>query len=222
MIKPLKKYQIQLTPFNATKDWALSNVDNNDLLLYESTGSDDGLPFALEYVDYGDGSGYPNINSSCSIALEQQSDDLANYEQGLKVTGPFYPNSDPQNPDGTYQRPIYYQIRTVFYNTYCDPSKIWGLEKIDFEASETKKLLADQFLLLNVPQNVYGDKILPNTVNMIDETSDNPYYMTDDGNGNLFAGNNIFLKQQELGEFQNAYATGSTTYCDNYISGSFL
>jgi hypothetical protein len=218
MIKALKKYQIQMTPFNATKDWALNNTGNDDLLLFESTGSEDGIPFALEYVDYGEGNSYPIENSSCSIALEQQGDDLAIYNQGLKVVGPFYPETDPQNPDGTYKRPIYYQVKTTFYNTYFDPSKIWGSDNIDTELSKTKRVLSDKFYVLDIPKIVYGEKILPNTVNMVDETFDNSYYITDDGNGNLLAGTNVFLRQQVLGEFQNVFTAGYSTYCDAYFN----
>ena len=217
MIKALKKYQVQVTPFSATKEWNLNNTCNSNLLLYESTGSCDGSPYALEFIDYGDGSEYPMDNSSCSIALEQQPDDLATLEMGLNVNGIFYPETDPQNSDGTYQRSIYHQVQTMFYNLYLDPSKIWGLENIDFPLSQTQRLLSDEFRLIDVPRVVYGEKILPNSVVLHDTTTDNNYTITDDGNGNLFAGPNLFSSQQELGEFVNEFiANESSSYCDYY------
>jgi hypothetical protein len=212
MIKLLKKYQVQSTPFNATKKWSLNNTENDNLLLTE-----DGIPYALEFLDYGDGSGLPVDNASCDIALEQQDANLAIVEEGLNVTGIFYPNSDPQNIDGTYKRSIYYQVKTMFYNLYLDPTKMWGSEDIDFELSETKRKLSDKFRLINIPRTVFGDKIIPNTVIAYDDSSDNEYTITDDGNGNLFAGTNIFAYQQELGYFSNSFDANSTSsYCNWY------
>jgi hypothetical protein len=213
MIKLLKKYQVQSTPFDATKEWSLSNTDNNNLLLTE-----DDYPIALEFLDYGDGSGLPVDNDSCDIALEQQDTDLAIVEEGLNVTGIFYP-SDPVNVDGTYKRSIYYQVKTMFYNFYLDPTKIWGSEDIDFELSETKRKLSDKFRLINIPRTVFGDKMVPNTFVAYDNSLDNEYIITDDGNGNLFAGTNLFSYQQELGYFSNSFdANSSSSYCDWYWS----
>ena len=220
MIKLLKKYQIQTTPFNATNDWELSNDNNPDVLLFESTGSDDGTPFALEYIEYGDGSGYPTSSlGGCEIALEQQPDDLAISEQGLNVQGLFYPNLDPTNVDGTYKRSIYHQVQTMFYNTFRNPVELWGAEVFDFDLSQTKRTISDQFQLLDIPKNVFGDKIVPNSVIIYDNNFDNPYIITDDGNCNLFAGTNLFSKQQELGEYTNSFdATQTSSYCNGYFS----
>ena len=215
MIKPLHKYDTQTTPFLATKDWYINNTDNADVLLYESTGSDDGLPIALEFVDYG--SDYPTIGSFCDIALEQQSADLAITELGLNVIGIFYPELDPENIDGTYKRLIYSQIKTMFYNTYYDPTKMWGMENIDFPLSKTKKWISDEFRLINVPKNVFGDKIIPNSVIITDDTTDNEYIITDDGNCNLSAGTNLFSHQQEIRGHTNDFVLGFDHRCDNYI-----
>src|SRR5579862_156767 len=218
MIKLLKQYQVQTAPFNATKDWNLNNIDNDNLLLFESTGSDDGLPIALEFIDYGDGSEYPVDNNSCDIALEQQNDDLATNQTGLNVMGIVNTDTEPVNSDGTYQRSIYHQVKTMFYNNYLDPSKIWGIENIDFTLSKTQRILADEFRLMNIPRTVFGDKIVPNTVNLFDDTQDNDYTITDDGNGNLFAGTNVFSHQQELGEYINQFiANLSSSYCNAYF-----
>jgi hypothetical protein len=214
MIKLLKKYQVQLTPFNATKKQALNNTDAGDNLLL----TQDGYAIALQYIDYGDGSGLPVINSSCSIALNPMPYDLATVEQGLNITNSIvYPDSEPKNPDGTYKRSIYAQVKTMFYNNYKDPTKLWGEENVDFELSETKRHLTDQIQLIDVPRIVFGDKIVPNTINLHVDTSDNPYIIMDDGNGNLFAGINIFSHQQELGYFSNSFdAHSSSSYCDWY------
>lgn len=220
MIKLLKKYQIRSTPFDAAKNWALSNVENNDLWLMEDTGSE--VPVALQFLDYGDGSSTPFENSSCNIALEQQTDDRAIIREGQKTTGPFYADQDPTNPDGTYKRTIYSQVHTMFYNDYRNPTQMWGLENIDFDLSETKKMLTNKFRLISIPRLVYGDKIIPLSVELTDPTLDNLYTIIDDGNGNLFAEKNLFSKFQTLGEYSNHFATGSNSDCDYYWNPSHL
>jgi hypothetical protein len=213
MLKSLYKDDTQTTPFVATQNWEVSNVINEDLILMEHSGSA-GLPVALEYID-NELSG-PITASACNIALEQQELDLALFKDGLKVTGIFYPNSDPQNPDGTYQRCVYTQIAGMFYNNYRDPTKIWGLENIDFENSKTKRFITDKFKMFEIPQAVFGEKMLPNTIVMYDTTTDNNYTIVDDGNGNLFAGTNLFSRQQELGTYPNNFVTASDRGCDWY------
>lgn len=213
MLKALHKNDTQLTPFIVTKDWELSNVTNEDLVLMEHTGSP-GLPVALEYLEF---TPYNPITASgCNIAQEQQLDDLVYLRDGLRQTGLFYPNTDPVNSDGTFKRVVYSQISNTFYNSYRDPTKIWGIEQIDFDKSKTQRFITDEFKLLNIPRVVFGEKIIENTVVMFDTTNDNNYTITDDGNCNLYAGTNLFSHQQELGEFVNSFYSGSFPYCDFY------
>jgi len=213
MLKLLHKDDTQTTPFVVTKNWELSNVTNEDVILMEHSGSD-GLPVGIEYLIFGPN--FPVTASNCNVALENQTNDLARYRDGLKLSGIFYPDSDPKNNDGTYQRVVYSQVVNMFYNNYRDPTKIWGLEQIDFDKSQTKRFLADKFKMFEIPQLVYGEKMIPNTIVIYDKTTDNDYLITDDGNCNLFAGKNIFAHQQEIGEFVNGFVTGSLNYCDFY------
>jgi len=214
MLKLLHKDDTQNTPFVVTKNWELSNVLNEDSVLMEVSGSD-GPPVALEYLTL-----LPNnavtASNPCNVALEQQADDLVSYRDGTKLTGIFYPETDPTNLDGTFQRVVYAQVVKMFYNDYRDPTKIWGLERIDFDTSQTKRFLADKFKMFQIPQIVYGEKVIPNTVVMYDKTTDNDYIITDDGNCNLFAGTNLFSHQQEVGEYLNQFASGSSDACDFY------
>jgi len=217
MVKSLKRYQVQITPFEAAKNWALNNVDNNDLLLFESTGSDDGEPLDLEFIDYGDGVTTPFTSSECEIALEQQPDDKVGFRDGMNIVGSFYSDTDPVNVDGTYKRTVYCQVRTTFYNDYRNVTQLWGVENIDFENSKTKRRLTDKLRMYDIPRSVYGDKIVPNSVKIYDTSLDNDYIIADDGNGNLFAEKNLFSKQQELGDFANEFQTGSNDDCCVYF-----
>lgn len=219
MLKEFKRYQIQTIPFQAVKNWALSNTQNDDLLLFESTGSDDGEPIDIEYIDFGGPTDSPTTSSHCEIALEQQTDDSVNYREGLLLVGPFYPDTDPINIDGTYQRSVYSQVRTSFYNEYRDPTKLFGMENIDFENARTKRRLAEKLRMFDVPRQVFGDKIIPNTVQIYDTSLDNDYIIEDDGYGNLYAKTNLFSKQQEVGSFTNEFDTDqSSSYCNDYLS----
>lgn len=220
MIKLLKKYEIHTTPFEAVKNWAINNTHNENLLLYETTGSDDGVPYALEFIDYGSGIRLPITSSTCNIALEQQDSDLATLELGLNVVGIFYPEADPKNIDGTYMRSIYHQVRTMFYNQYFDPTKIWGTENIDFPLSKTERRMSDEIRLIDIPRKVFGDKIVPKSVLVTDNTTDNQYTITDDGYGNLRAGVNLFSRQQEIRHHPNDFEIGYTYFCDPYFDFS--
>lgn len=220
MIKDLKKYQIKLTPFQATKNWELDNVYNEGVFLLEQTASDGSdIALALEFYDYGDGSDSPITASDvCDLALEQQDADKVGFREGQKTIGTFYPELDAVNADGTYKRTVYSQFKTAFYNDYRNPTEIWGVENIDFELSKTKRYLSDNIRVFDVPSNVYGDKIIPNTVHMINRTLDNDYVVSDDGYGNLIAGTNLFSRVQEMGDFGNTFSAGQDLTCSNYFS----
>jgi len=218
MIKLIKRYQIKLTPFEATKDWAMSTTNNQDLLLMNDPSVDPAdEPVALEFIDYGNGSDVPVVNDLCDIALEQQPDDLVNTRLGLNVQGLFYPDTDPINTDKTYKRMVYTQVKTLFYNDYRDPTKIWGIDTLDFELSKTKRKISDEIKLFDVPRLVYGEKIIPKTVILQDNSLDDNVIMTDDGNGNLIAGTNLFSHHQEVGEFSNLFVNGYLSYCNDYF-----
>ncbi len=213
MLKTLHKNDTQVTSFAVTKNWELSNTLNEDVVLIDTTSSID-IPVGLEYIIY---TPETTITSSnCDIALETQDDDLASYRTGLKISGLFYPNTDPQNGDGTYQRMVYSQIYNTFYNLYRDPTKIWGLETLDFELSNTKRFLSDEFTLIDIPPLIFGEKIIPNTFTFYNTTTNNDYTIIDDGNCNLIAGNNLFSHQQEVGYFSNNFIATSSKYCDYY------
>lgn len=216
MLKSLNINDVLVTPYSAVKERHISNVDNTDLILFEHTGSDGGpLAVAIEYIDFGDGGSDPIVNSSCSLANELQSLNLATYREGKKIEGTFYLD-DEQNRDSTYKRIVFSQVREMFYNNYRDPTKMWGMEEIDFDKSQTKKFLQDKFVVLDIPTSVMGEKILPNSVLINDQTSDDKYIISDDGHCNLVVGNNVFSKHQELGEFTNLFAEGHSSLCDNY------
>lgn len=214
MNKILYKNDTQNTPFNVTKDWELSNTFNFDCVLTEHSGS----PIALEFIDYKNL--LPEINTHCNIALEQQKSDKILHRMGKYSDGIFYPESEEINIDGTFKRLVYNQIENLFYNDYRDPTKMWGMENLDFENSKTEKFLTDEFKLLDVPNLIFGEKIIEKTIKIYDSSQDNNYIIADDGYGNLFAQKNLFTRHQEIGDFKNNFEIGVSPICDAYFSFS--
>ena len=217
MIKNLRLNNIQVTPFVATREWSLSNTLNDALILLDITGSGD-TEYAIQWerVIYGDGLS-PITASEGSIALEQQNNDDVIYEEGISSSGIFYPDQEPKNNTGTYKRLVYNTINNMFYNDYKDPTKLWGLENIDIQRDAAKKFIGDKIRSFMIPQANFGEKVLEETVELTDNSLDNVYEITDDGNTNLYAKSNLFSRIQELCDFSN-YESGSySTNCDYYV-----
>jgi hypothetical protein len=219
MIKELKRYDVYTTPFTTAKSWTLFNTQNNDLVLVETTGSLE-TPISLDFVDYQFSEAAPILNRDCNIALEQQEEDIVLFEEGEKITG-LFDVSESKNNTGTYKRLIYHQIKNSFYNNYNNPTQIFGLENLDFQTSKTRKFISDKFRVFNVPKLLFGEKIIPGTVQFIDNALDDNYIIKDDFFGNLIAKENLFSRVQEVRKFPNNIFTGSSDYsCPGVVEGS--
>jgi hypothetical protein len=217
MIKNLKRNDTQVTPFVATKDWTLSNVTNEALILLDHTGSNgEDLAISWERIVYGDGS-YPYTASRGAIALDQQDADSVIYQEGVSGSGIFYPNSEPTNLDGTYKRLVYTMLKNMFYNDYKDPTKLWGMENLDINLDGVKRFIGQKIRSFMVPRINFGEKILENSVRLTDNSLDNEYTIADDGNSNLFAETNLFSRVQEIGMYGSFPTGGYSGYCDFFV-----
>ncbi len=224
MIKQLKRFDIQHTPFTATKSWELLNVQHQDLILVES-GSETPVGtetfVALEFIDYTFGHPQGVLSTDCNIALEQQIADPVIYEEGISGSGIFYPNVEKKNITGTYTRLIYQQVLRAFYNNYHNPLQIFGIENIDFQNSGMQRFLSNYFRIFKLEQRKFGDKIAEGSIEFVDNTYDDNYIITDDCQGNLIAWPNLFAKVQEVRHIENDIRSGSSGYdCPLPITGS--
>jgi hypothetical protein len=212
MIKRINPNNLLTTPFVAAKEWSLYNVQNDDVILMEGDTEE---PLAMDYVDYyGDS---PLLNRNCNIALEQQDSDLVNYQEAEKRTGLFYPEQEERNNDGSYKRLVWNQTNAAFYNTFNNPTQIFGLEHIDFPLGKTNRFISEFFRIFNIPRKMFGDKIVEGSVRLYDNILDDDVTITDDGYSNLIAKRNIFSKIQELRSFGVTLHTGSIeTSCPVY------
>jgi hypothetical protein len=207
MIKNINYQNVLTTPFVVRKDWSLSSIQNDDLVLIEQSASVEEIPVALDYIDYY-GSSFSFVNSECSIALEQQTPDTVIYREGEKRSGIFYPELEPQNIDGTYKRLVYSQLEKAFYNFYRNPLQIFGIENIDFQLGKTERYISEFFREFEVPQYIFGDKITKGTVILTDNSLDDVVVVQDDAYGNLYAKENLFSKIQEVRHLGNVILDG--------------
>lgn len=200
MIKQLGKNDTLLSPFITEKAWSLYNTNPEELILTETTGSEE--PVALEYLDWTSGS--PILNRDCNIALEQQSTDLAIPEEGVSGSGKFFPSQEEINTKtGTYKRLLYDQIYRAFYNDYNNPLKLFGMENIDFPLSNTNRFLGNEFVMFTIPRLIFGERLKERSIYLYDQNLDDDIEIVDDGEGNLLAHTNLFSKVQEVRSFGN-------------------
>lgn len=209
MIKHINHQNVSTTPFVAAKARVLSNIKNDDTVILEPNVYPNGTQVALDYVDYN--SGNPLVNRDCNIALEQQDLDSLGYEEGITGSGLFNSSSDAKNTDGSYKSLVYRTIENAFYNTYRNPTEIFGMENIDFPLSKTRRNLSDDFRVFTIPQSVFGDKIQPRSVQFYDTLLDDNVAIFDDGYQNLIGGYNLFSKVQEVRILGNWVLPGTSS-----------
>ena len=200
MIKSLNKTDILNSPFVAKKSWRTQNVYLEDVLLWVSGSLSGSL--AYEFIDHGDGTDSPITNSYCALAPIQQDALYINYQAGINISGTFYPSSSTYynqsindvNLDKTYKNIIYNTNKQLFYNKYNNPVQLFGIENLDL--SVTNRILTDTMDVFSIPMDHFGDKIIPNSISIVDESLDETYNIVDDGNCNLILSGSHFSKYQ--------------------------
>ena len=201
MIKTLKKNDIRTTPFTAAKKWNPQNKLHKDLILWQS-GSVSGS-LSLTFKEYNDGTVAPYTYISSAIALQQQQDDFLRFREGVNLSGSISPTGsfyyDPvlseKNLDGTYKTVLYATTKHLFYKESQDPSKIFGLESLD--SSNVNRSLPNKISTFNIPQNKFGEKVIPKSVVITHEIQGQTYNVVDDGNSNLVVSDKTFINNQD-------------------------
>ena len=201
MIKSLKKNDIRTTPFTAAKKWNPQNKLHKDLILWQS-GSVSGS-LSLTFKEYNDGTVAPYTYISSAIALQQQQDDFLRFREGVNLSGSISPTGsfyyDPvlseKNLDGTYKTVLYATTKHLFYKESQDPTKIFGLESLD--SSNVNRSLPNKISTFNIPQNKFGEKVIPKSVVIKHEIQGQTYNVVDDGNSNLVVSDKTFINNQD-------------------------
>jgi len=205
MIKSLKRNDIRSTPFVANKSWNSQNQICDNTINWQS-GSQSGSLF-LTFFDYEDGTQMSPISSAFSSAIcyQQQDDDFLRFRIGQEITGTtFYSTSskyynqgaNPTNIDGTYQLLVYNTTKNMFYKETANPTQIFGLESLN--PIDVNRTLPKQIYVFNVPQNKFGEKVVPNSVQIKQKLEDGNFVVIDDGNSNLKLSGPKFVDVQNL------------------------
>jgi len=200
MIKQFSAGDITVRPFKASKSWYVQSI---------TTGSVDAYGFDTYY------------DKRCEINI------------GRFITSSFYPSGnihysaavEPINPSGKYYRNIYSLTDSMFYNT-GNQYQLFGVEKYGGDSvtgiKEIRKI-HDRVITVAINQNSYGEKIVPNTVEIVDNSNvDSSFRIFDDGVTNLYITGSHFSSYYSVGAVKNLlarpyYETGSIKF---YITSS--
>ena len=93
-------------------------------------------------------------------------------------------------------RLVYSTNKQLFYNTYNNPTQLWGVE--NFNLDTTYRILTDVMDVFTIPRIYFGEKISPYSVKIIDNQYDSNYVIVDDGNENLILSGSYFSTYQEI------------------------
>ena len=136
----------------------------------------------------------PITNSSCNLCMEQSEDNFVTIENGVFVDSyvKFDPETEPQNLNDTFKRITHNQIKNLFYNDSGDPTRLLGLENFDLFLDSKNRVIYNNLKVVTIPQAYFGDSIVKNSVEILDNTGDQSYTIVDDGVGNLYARDKVF------------------------------
>ena len=186
MIKQFSAGDITVRPFSTFRNWTVQSIDSSSVDKY----------------------GYPTYyNNRCEVNI------------GVKTDVPFYPSSsqywlasnDPVNASGKYARNVYYITDGMFYKNADDPNKVFGVEYRTEDPSTGKKEVReihDRIITLNLKHNIWGEKVIPQSVRIVDNSNpNNTLEIYDDGYTNLYATGSHFPDAEELGAVREHLAT---------------
>ena len=172
MIKSFSSGDIAIRPFKTFKHWEIQSVDVN------------GVDAFGRSTWFGSG--------SCEV------------NRGQKIRSIFYASgssgynvaAEPVNPSGKYYRNIYSMIDAMFYRFSDNLMEQFGLENPDHEV----RRIGNKVVAARIAENVWGEKIVPNSVCITDNANINEtYHIQDDGSTNLFVSGNVFIEEDRIG-----------------------
>jgi len=200
MLKTLNRNDKTLRPFYTYKNWVIDTTLNEDLIINE-TGDDIYLYHYSSSIE-GEVSG--------SLATQFQSYTFEQYPiEGLKLSGHFYELSDPYYETGSnplnwnmkYKRVVFSTVDHMFYRHQDSQLQTFGIEKYDIGPNGEREIrtIHDRVNILNIIQNIYGEKIKPNSIDIYDYSAhDEVYHIKDDGYTNLILQDKYFSNIQQI------------------------
>jgi hypothetical protein len=195
MIKQFSAGDITVRPFKTFKHWNIQSVDSAS-------------------VDSYGASTYYNNKLEINI--------------GTRLNTIFYPSgsqyfdsgSEFINTSGKYGRNVHSLTETMFYKNKQDPLQLFGVERYNQDSTGRQEVrnIHDRVVTATLKHNVWGEKVRPNTIEIIDNSNiHETYKIYDDGYSNLFITGSHFPSDVRLGGVKNL---GPTPYWDS-ASGDF-
>ena len=151
-----------------------------------------GVPFFVDLIST------PSTESNRNtyvIGLQQSDDDFITIREGTCVDSKvmFVPENEKQNIDGTYKRIIYNQAKNLFYTNYINPVTVMGSNtQFDPSLDGKNQILFKKLKTVSIPQAFIGEKIVENSVKIVEKNGIVDYTIIDDGNGNLYVKDRLF------------------------------
>ena len=205
MIKQFTAGDITVRPFSTFKHWTVQSAD---------TASTD---------TYGDSTYY---NGRMEV------------NEGLKISTPFYPSgsiyyvstNEPINSSGKYARNIHSMTDAMFYKNVGEPIKLFGVEKYTQDlktGKEEVREIHDHIITATLKHNVYGEKVIPNTVKLVDDSDiHKTLKIYDDGYTNLYVTGSHFPLTSEIQAIRDTHVsisqweTGSGLFYVTFSNGT--
>ena len=210
MIKQFTAGDITVRPFSTFKHWTMQSIDSASVNVY------------------GDNTYY---NGRIEV------------NEGLKLSTPFYPSgsiyyvsaNEPINLSGKYARNIHSMTDAMFYKNAGEPIKLFGVEAYTQDqktGKEEVREIHDRIITATLKHNVYGEKVIPDTVKIVDDSNiHQTLKIYDDGYTNLYVTGSYFPSTAEIqairdtnisisqwntgsGLFYVTFGNGTTQYVD--------
>jgi len=192
MHKKFSKSDITVRPFRTHKNWTIQSIDSSSV------------------DSYGDSTYF---------------EDKMTVNEGLNISGNFYPTGsslydssvEPVNVSGEYKRNTYSAVDSLFYRNINNPMNQFGVEFVGEDPITKEKeirLINDRVMVGRISRNYWGDKIVPGTIRLEDNSNQHESIVVrDDGFTNLYSSGSFFPTTDVLlpynGETASYWVTGS-------------
>ena len=227
MIKFFKKNDIIDSDFTVSTNKIANTVLSDILVGIDSNGDVYPIDIVTDGCDNNFSGSCELIEYKTNIAVTPN-ERAIDFQYGKFVTGsiPFYTSDQPnyiseENPvniDGSYKRQVYNSVKKLYYNDYNNSYNIFGFD--GFDTSKAKLHLSDEFIVLNLKITDTGDKILPGSIHIQNQSGDIVADIFDDSNNNLFLSGSYFIdkyifKSDDRENITNYGLSGTSTLIQN-------
>lgn len=208
MIKFFKNEDVVFTKYSVSNKKTSNNIVPNDL--FAGTTENFNFPIKLDVPECDN-----NKSGSCDESIVETSyflkisNDLTqtlDFQIGKKVDDNivFYESSsvyydqnvNPINKDGSYKRQVYNTTKNMYYNDYNNSYNQFGFD--GYDTSKATLNLANEFSSLKLRISETGNKILPKSVKINNQSGDIVSDVVDDGNNNLILSGSFFINKFEI------------------------